>query len=391
MKSSVRTIATVASINMLVLAVLVGAIELVLGRWFEHQVYCVDYRLHHSYCPGSVRDVSLSPEDGGARVEVVLNRSRVRMPDQSLKDGVTDVSQYDIVNIGDSFIEANRIPYDETLGAIWSRLSGKRVLQFGHGSWAPILYKNWLPDQKLKPGVIVNLFISVIAASTKNASYHEEAIRDKDGWFVFPGQESNYSFKNYIKLRSWFYEKIYSRRSELYYLSMSNKQLVGDFSNPTSDCSRLQALRKWSENFPHYQTITYLVFAFRPECWSETEKRDVEGAIDDINQIVEQVTRAEGKVNVFIVPPGWSFPGENLIGKTTTYYMINEGSVITIEPLAEYMGGRIHARVISLETVIKKLKVQYPGTWYFPKDGHWTPYAYRHLAGWLNENFSSGQ
>ena len=390
-KFRIQAIATVAAVNVLVLAVLAGAVELALGKWFERPVYCVDHRLHHAYCPGIVKYTLLSPEDGGARVENVIDRSRVRVPHRSLKDGITDVSQYDIINIGDSFIEADEIPYDETLSAVWIRLSGKRILQFGYGSWAPIIYYNWLLRQKLKPGVIVNLFIMendvTPAVRTSNASYHKMAVRVKDGAFVFPGQDEH-SLKNLIKQRSWFYERVYSRRYELnYYLSpMPQKWVEGDFSNPSSDCAKLDTLRKWLKGLSGYLTIDYLAFAFTPECWDEAQTRDVESAIEDINRIVELVTQVDGKVNVLFVPPGWSFPGENLISKADRAYLMKENTVITTEPLVEYMRGKIRARVISLEAVIKKLKAHYPGAWYFPKDGHWTPHAHRYLGVWLHEN-----
>ena len=391
MKLPILAIATAAAVNVVVLAVLAGAVELALGKWFERPVYCVDLLLHHAYCPGIVKYTLLSAEDGGGRVENVIDRSRVRVPDRSLKDGITNLSQYDIINIGDSFIEADEIAYDDTLSPVWIRLSGKRILQFGYSSWAPVIYYNWLLQQKLKPGVIVNLFVMANdvtpAGGTSNASYHKEAVRVTGGAFVFPRQDEH-SLKNLIKQSSWFYERVYSRRYELnYYLSpMPQKWLDGDFSHPSSDCTKLDALRKWFKRLSRYLTIDYLAFAFTPECWDAPQKRDVESAIEDVNRIVELVTQVDGKVNVLFVPPGWSFPGENLIGKADRAYLMKENTVITTEPLVEYMRGRIHARVISLEAVIKKLKTHYPGAWYFPKDGHWTPHAHRHLGTWLHEN-----
>lgn len=376
--------------NLLVLAALLGAIELIFGRWFERQVYCNDHRLHHAYCLGIVTYTLLSPEDGGARVENVVDRSGVRVPDRNLREGLTDVSQHNIINIGDSFMQADEILYDETLSAVWMQLSGERILQFGFSSWAPVIYYNWLLQQKFKLGVVVNLFVMVNdmtpAGGTSNASYHKEAVRAKDGAFVFPGQQNAYSPKNFIKQRSWFYERVYSLRHELKQHFLQQKWLDGDFSNESSDCAKLDTMRERFKDASNQLVIDYLAFAFTPECWDESQRRDVESAIEDINRIVELVAQVDGKVNVFIVPAGWSFPGENLVGKALHMYLMSENTVITTEPLVEYMRRKIHARVISLEDVIKMLKSQYPGKWYFPKDGHWTSHAHRHLGAWLHEN-----
>jgi hypothetical protein len=392
----------------LVLAFLAATAELVFGKWFERSAHCVDPYLHHAYCPGIVYYSLLSREDGGASVENVIDRSRIRVADPSLKDGVTDVSQYDILNVGDSFVEAHKVPYEETLSSVWGRLSGKRVLQFGYSSWSPIIYYNWLLGQKLKPGVIVNIFVMendmTPAGGTSNASYHEQAVRDSRGAFIFPGQQEH-ALKNLIKRHSWFYERVYSRRYVLQYhfsqfvhrimaataVAQSSKGtpekwLDGDFSTPGSDCTKLDTLRKQFEGLPEYLALDYLAFAFTRDCWDETQKSDVESVIEDVNRIVDVVSRAGSRVNVLFVPPGWSFPGENLPGKADHHYLIREGTVITSEPLVEYLRSRIHVRVISLEAVIKELKTRHPGAWYFPQDGHWTPHAHRHLGAWLHEN-----
>ena len=72
---------------------------------------------------------------------------------------VADIPSYDVINIGDSFLQADEISYEYTLSRVLEAYTGKKVLQVGMGSWAPVNFYAWLKHNSLRQGVEVNIFV----------------------------------------------------------------------------------------------------------------------------------------------------------------------------------------------------------------------------------------
>ena len=72
------------------------------------------------------------------------------------------------------------------------------------------------------------------------------------------------------------------------------------------------------------------------------------------------VAMKEGKAYVFLVPLGFSFDGESIPGKNSKYYRIHAKTIITTDPLFEYLRKGMSYPVISLEDKIDSLKKKYP-------------------------------
>ena len=152
--------------------------------------FCPDSRLHHNLCPEISYRVIPDPKDGEEPVIHYVNRSSLLVSDASLMNSETDVSDFDVVNIGDSFMQAAAIPFDETLSQTFEKHSGLHTLQVGVASWAVMQYAAWLKRAPLKNGVQVNVFVMVndlLPGSKKaNLSYHRMAETDKRGEARFP-------------------------------------------------------------------------------------------------------------------------------------------------------------------------------------------------------------
>lgn len=403
-----RSIAQVVVINAVILFALLAPLELARGFWLKDKVYCQDAILHHAYCPGISSIRRLSEDDGGAVVDYHVNRSQVRVGSRNEVTQSTNVSTYQVINVGDSFVEAAGIPFGQTVGAVMSSVSGKKVLEFGHSSWAPFIYFNWLARQTLREGVIVNVFLMVNDVTPhyefSTLSYHKQARQAADGLYRFAAPPRDNSLGGLVARHSYLYTKLpmleegiaasvdFMRRAVLGRPSEMPKAasestddflwVDGDFSAAQSDCSKVREYReRLPQNSFGYLTYDYLSFSSMPDCWDMQQSLEVNAAAEDINRIVDLVHRANGQVTVYIIPPGWAFEGENLTGKKS--YHIRERTAITTIPLSDYLATLVRAPVVSLEPVIKRLKIAHPGSFYFPSDGHWTSTAHRYLGEWL--------
>lgn len=402
------TILKIVAINVAVFVILIAPLELTRGFWFRDKVYCLDKVLHHAYCPGISSITRLTPEDGGMAVDNHINLTQVRVASRDQVRQVTDVSRYEVINLGDSFIEADEIPFGQTISPVMADVTGKAVLEFGNSSWAPFIYYNWLARQKLRKGVRVNIFVMVndMTPHGENTtlSYRKQAKPDGHGLYRFDAPPRDNSIEGILSGHSYFYTKLPLLRRGISFVtdfvkydvlnhprpvpppnaeeSQEFPWLEGDFSTPGQDCTVVEDYQqRLPPNLFDYLTLDYLSFAFPSYCWSADQQAEVHATAEDLNRIVDLVDRVKGSVRVYVVPPGWSFLGENLIGKMA--YRIREKATITTLPLSQYLGTLVRAPVISLEPAIKGLKARYPGLFYFPRDGHWTPSAHRYIGRWL--------
>jgi hypothetical protein len=405
------TILKIVVINIAVFAILIAPLELTRGFWFRDKVYCLDEVLHHAYCPGISSITRLTPEDGGMAIDNHINLARVRVASRDEVRQFTDVSRFEVINLGDSFIEADEIPFGQTISPIMARAADKTVLEFGFSSWAPFIYYNWLARQQLRNGVRVNIFLMVNDMTPHGEdttlSYRKQARPDGHGLYRFNAPPRDNSIEGILSRHSYFYTKlpllhhvivlvkefveydVFHRSRPASQINAEISQefpwLDGDFSVPRRECAVLEDYRqRLPPNSFGNVTLDYLSFAFTPNCWEAEQRAEVHATAEDLNRIVDLIDRVNGSVRVYVVPPGWSFQGENLIGKMA--YRIRGKTTITTLPLSQYLGTLVRVPVIPLEPVITEQKARHPGLFYFPNDGHWTPHGHRYLGRWLAEN-----
>ena len=102
---------------------------------------------------------------------------------------MTNVPAYDVINIGDSMLQADEIPYEYTLSRFLEAATGKKVLQVGMGSWAPVNFYAWLKQKQLRQGVEVNIFVHlndlIPNYALSNLNYYRLGTLDDDNELVF--------------------------------------------------------------------------------------------------------------------------------------------------------------------------------------------------------------
>ncbi len=421
-----KSFAKIVFINSIILIIGVIFLELLFGNWtlyisnnflkkdstarFTDRYYetvftmCPDERLHHIYCPEISHKNKMLPTDGGEVIVSFINKSSIRVAGPSDMSAVTDVTSYDVINIGDSFLQADEIPYEYTLSSVMEEASGKTVLQVGMGSWAPLNFYAWLKKNELRKNVEVNMFVMtndfLPNYGLSNLNYYRLGEMGESGelqfgdfsfmWKIFGESEFPSLLKHALVMNSAIYRLLLRIKTKWKEkkspLSISSPDMFSDIlTDPVKDCDRIKK----------YENITvltrdYVRLAFNKSCWNEELHKYVDSAIKDIRKSINEVNKVGGKMRILMIPAAWAFEDEGVDGKTHDAYNMDANAAITAEPLVEYLKLKLsdtNIEVVSLEKLIKSAKKQTNKNYYFPTDGHWNKKAHKMLGTWLAEPF----
>jgi hypothetical protein len=344
------------------------------------------------------------PVDGGETIVNYVNKSSLRVASPNEVSTTTDVTKYEIINIGDSMLQADEVFYEYTLSRALETATGKKALLVGMGSWAPVNFYAWLKSNSLRRGVEVNIFVHLNDIlpnyHLSNINYYRMGNIDKSGelqfedysfvWELFGESNIPGKLKHALVMNSAVYRFLLKIKNKLHEKktkeNTSSPRIFSDvLSEPVTDCGR------WEE----YNDVTtavrgYVELAFVKECWDEKLFRSIDSGIADLKKSIEIVNKVEGKVRIFIVPAAWAFEDEGIFSKTHDAYKMTKNAVITAEPLVEYVTTEMKdqpVEVISLEKVIRNLKKHTEEKLYLPYNGHWNKNGQQVLGRWMAETF----
>ena len=365
---------------------------------------CPDTLLHHVYCPEISHKRQMSPEDGGETVFNFTNKSSIRVAGPEGMTTVTNTPDYDVINIGDSMLQADEIPYEYTLSRFLEAAIGKKVLQVGMGSWAPVNFYAWLKQNQLRQGVEVNIFVHLNDLmpnyALSNLNYYRLGTLDDNNelvfedfspaWRIFENIEIVSHLKHALMMNSAIYRYLLRIKTKLkekkLKKNVSSPRLFSDvLTEPIEDCSR----KKKYEDIAT-ETLNYVGFAFAVNCWDKELRKYVDSGVSDLRKSIKEVNKVGGTTRIFIVPTAWAFEGEGSTGKNHPTYKMQENTIITAEPVVNYVTMKMadtSVEVISMEKVIKDFKKQTQKQLYFPKDGHWNREAHKLIGVWMAETF----
>jgi hypothetical protein len=421
-----KTYIKVFFVNLFIIIIGVVLVDVIFGNWilyakntffekdpntrFTESYYksvfrmCPDKYLHHKYCPEISHKTEMKYPDSGEVVVNYINKSSNRVSGVEEMGAFTDLSSYDIVNIGDSFLQADEIPYEYTLSRFLEAGTGKKALQVGMGSWAPINFYAWLKHNPLPHRVEVNMFVMTNDVlpnyANTNRNYYKLGNLNSSGelefddfsfiWGIFGKSDFAGKLKHALVMNSAIY-RLLLRFKTKFNENKQNKDVPsprvfsGKLTKPIADCTSIK-------NYDDISTRTrdYVLLAFELKCWDEDLLDSVDSAIRDLRKSIREVNKVEGKIRIFIIPAGFAFEDENHAGKTHQKYRMKEDAVITSEPLVEYISMQLKdmsIEVISLEKVIKNLKLTNENKFYFIRDGHWSKHAHKQLGKWMAKTF----
>jgi hypothetical protein len=375
-------------------------VELLFGGWFDgtyayyksRKIFnCPSQIYHHEYCSEASHVNRLSNIDGGAEIIIYANISGIRVSNEADQSLVTATEDYDIINIGDSFMQADEIKYEDLFSTRLEAITHKKTLQVGYPSWAPVQYVNFLTLNNIKEGAVVNVFLMMNDLTPNyeltNSIYHNLSQRNFDGSFFFPELLERTSKDIYLyepwKEASVLWNTLRQLKSGFFDLTSdiannSYKEVEKSYVDLETDCSELDKLSDISP-----RAFDYIAYTFIEDCWPQEHAEEINYVVDDLLQINRLVTEQSGFLNIFLIPPGWAIKEEAMVGKASPMLNISEESLITTTHLTRLLGMKTGLVIHNLENFLETLKEENPEQLlYFPADTHWTPFTHEKLAEW---------
>lgn len=360
------------------------------------EIECSSPDTHHGYCPEIIVKREAEIEDGGETFLHYIDQSSIQVRTRAEIHDRYDTAKADMIFLGDSYLQAELVPFDETLTSILGRTIGKNILRVGYNGWTAATEFGWLRSHDLKPGVQVSLFVSaddfMPTNPFSNYRYHQIGTPIEGGGLRFPARSPASPL---LASPAWstalfgplLPESLGFTTAAAAPLRHIPKPYAERIDREQSDCSKLDQY-----NYVTARTSDYVAYSFAPPCWSAEQFRNVRSGLSDIRLIHTYVKNLGGTLRVFLIPPAWAFPGEMRLGRNQSVYQIAEGASITVHPLASYLQERLVREGITyynLEPTFREFKKAEARDLFYPVDGRWTRLTHRMLADWLAKEFSS--
>ena len=302
-----------------------------------------------------------------------------------------DKNKYNLYLIGDSFIQADELPYEKTVyGIINNSLNKKLLKAYGFG------YSSWNTEQYLDSIKAINannsLYDIFIFPNDYLPSYNKSrygALQKKSR--VLKKNSHKNPFKYFLN-KSVTFQKLKDA-----YLSQKSTKITQKFWDKyTKEKNKCEFLDNNKNNISP-RLVDYLYFSLPYSCWTEIHKESYNLVLQDIKNMKKEANKRKSKIRFIYLPPGFSFIGENYPGKTHYYYGIPKNVEIKQTGLIQRLENDIGKSFIDLETPIrmelsKKKQRQFclnencNNLYYFGYDGHLNDKGHNFLYEYLYLN-----
>lgn len=356
-------------VNLGALLMIELVLQLGVGNWItggESQRILGNEKTHHDYSPGIHFIVEAAGADDFAPVDNQINSHGYRGPEpESTKNRPR------ILNLGDSFVQADETELKDTFGERLNRHFGQRAEFISHGmvSWSPTPEFSWLYHQglPLQPDE-VNLFLCVNdffrpgQFYNNDGSYRREAIYNDDG--VPTGYRVS-STSSPTSLKGWL------KKIELVRLAVAAM-------------NRMRRLSARDE---------LVLLDEAPDEWPADLRKNVDETLEVIHRMNEYLTARQIKLNVLMVPMGFAWPNEVVPGKQTEQYRWAADFVVGQRGIESYLSEHLaewNISFIDLRSAFDRAKQADPESLlFYQSDGHWNARGHEVVYDVLREHYES--
>ena len=363
------------------LAVLLGLLIVLEIAWtlydktLRDKVRCdLDWVLYN-YCP-NIKTTKLNhANDGGDLIEIEVDDlgGRVQIGSNSTLKKAQNFL------IGDSFIQADEIEYDNTIYGLWNKTVENAAYGLGYSSWNPIQYLDAIkrigkPDSHYYVFLMTN---DVMPSYGRSVS--AEIASKKAGLMLkFLRERLTYKILSHIKSRVINLQK----NKELE--SGSNKIQISSNAFSVSeyqDCAPLSKIR--DSNYSRKLGFDYLVFSKKYDCWPVSHKKAFDEfllAVKDIERYV--VNDLSSKITFVWVGAGWAHRDQGSKGRLANEYAFSADISVTQKGLVdEFKKSFYESDIFDTEkliaTAISSCSQDCEDKYFFAVDGHWTPETHK--------------
>lgn len=304
----------------------------------------------------------LAKQDHHSPVTNVVNSLAFRGPE------VKEKREYRVINLGDSFVEAEEIPFEKTFGELLNYYFAGRMefISKGMSGWAPTTEFSWLyhTGVSLNPDE-VNLFLCVNDFHRKEANsktdqkYRQRAVYR--GAIPIAYNLEGLSIKTHdvdLALKSWIINHVET-------VNLIYRQLYAPLKE------------KWKREIRKDVIVDHaseiILLDKDVSQWPPELKKNVDETIQVVKNIELFLKGREIKLNLWVVPLGFAWSNESLLGKKG-YHWDKEFTVAQegIEQYLKIVFTKMGIPYLDLRSEFESAKKSDPERELFlPADAHW--------------------
>lgn len=390
----------------------------------EGSPYQTSQRFNHNYYPNTVFTRYPGPYDEFEPVFNRVNSLGIRGPEFE-KDAV-----FDILLIGDSYIQSEEVPYEQHLGVILNqemvrRGLSKSVVSHGMSSWAPVTEYNWYTKvgQRFKPDYVFLFLVWNDFLSSReylgqsDEAYIENAVFDQDGRVIrFNIPETNLpSLKSLHTYRLARYGyRILSGRLRKEDIDLANEKgnpdiadekrtIMSDSSiNKLLDTTQIEQLMTlpqadFETELSHLTSMEFVKGFYRIHrplsLWPSDQLKRLEMSGDILLRFARDVRVEGGKLVLVYVPLPFQVGPLNLVAGRYSFGISADAIYPPLTGIQEWLqdfatGNNIP--FIDLTESLRTVSSNEQLALYFRYDGHWNIKGHevvaRTLANWLESD-----
>ena len=284
-----------------------------------------------NYRPNCQFRTQLRPVDGGRNILHQINSDGMRGPEVLPKNE----KQQRVLLVGDSYIQATQVAYEESIGPQLDSLLGDStdVIQHGFPSWSPLLEWNWV----LRKGLEFDPDLVVLFLYT-NDFYSGDAVGDS-GYLPYTrfnqaGEPAGFDFSSLEEAHlpknrnPWTLFKAGWRRLRLVRMisflsrqaqarrTLAEAELPSYFEMSTEDYEAAYAASNATKDLLTVALWDYIALMRDFSLWSVKLQDRVQQSLQHVAGLQQSLTKEGIPLVVCLIPYPWQFPGENLIRKT---------------------------------------------------------------------------
>ena len=276
-------------------------------------VYLSTPEFHHNYRPSQVFVTNPSVPEEFEPAESTVNSLAIRGPEIPEKEP----GEYRVLLIGDSFVQADEIAFEKTMGELLNKSLGYkkiRVIQHGIGSWSPLLELNWLLKEGfiLKPDLVIDfLCINDFYGSyaMADASYTKQAEFDSFGLPVRFNVSSG---------SSWWKPRLLDLPRRFFQKNASfNQEEIDSWLSADSSSIRSSLDILIPNDIKFSNLIKDIVLLSRPAgSWDEETSKTVSLSLGYLEKMNQAAKENNSSLALTFVPLGWNVSlNENIEGR----------------------------------------------------------------------------
>mgnify|MGYP000182060906 CR=1 FL=1 len=343
-----------------------------------------------NYVPNASFRTQLRPEDGGRNILHQINEHGMRGPSPGLKEA----GEQRILLVGDSYLQATQVAYEESLGPVLSSLlpDSFSVVQHGFPSWSPLLEWNWILRKGLsfEPNMVVlflynNDFFSGDAIGDNGyLPYAKFAENGEPAGFDFSQLESKYLG---LKKRNPWTMMIadlqrfrlvrlttFLLRRQLVFETLSEEKIDTYLNLPPEAFQQAYRDNNTTKDILTVMLWDYLALMRDTSQWSPDLQERVELSFKHLEGLQQSLDERGVEFAICHIPYPWQFPGENAVRmqEVTNWsdYVFPEGG---IQQAVKTFCASKDIPLLDLYSHTQESKTAAPELQlYCPSDPHWT-------------------